>query len=47
MNDWKPNAEKFREEDAILIGARNGLSITEGLHLFAENAVLESRFRDV
>lgn len=40
MIDWKPIAEKFREADAILIGASNGLSITEGLHLFADNAVL-------
>ena len=36
MIDWKPIAEKFREADAILIGASNGLSITEGLHLFAD-----------
>ena len=36
MIDWNPIAEKFREADAILIGASNGLSITEGLHLFAE-----------
>ena len=28
MIDWKPIAEKFREADAILIGASNGLSIT-------------------
>ena len=27
----------LKEADAILIGASNGLSITEGLHLFAEN----------
>ena len=25
--------------DAVLIGASNGLSITEGLHLFADNQV--------
>ena len=41
MIDWKPIAEKFREADAILIGASNGLSITEGLHLFADNAAFE------
>ena len=33
MIDWNSIAEKFREADAILIGASNGLSITEGLHL--------------
>ena len=41
MIDWNPIAEKFREADAILIGASNGLSITEGLHLFADNAAFE------
>ena len=44
MIDWKPIAEKFREADAILIGASNGLSITEGLHLFADNAAFEKLF---
>ena len=37
MIDWNSIAEKFREADAILIGASNGLSITEGLHLFPDN----------
>lgn len=37
MPDLKPIAAKIREADAILIGASNGLSITEGLHLFADN----------
>ena len=46
MIDWKPIAEKFREADAILIGASNGLSITEGLHLFADNAAYERLFGD-
>jgi len=46
MIDWNPVAEKFREADAILIGASNGLSITEGLHLFADNAVFERLFGD-
>ena len=41
MIDRNPIAEKFREADAILIGASNGLSITEGLHLFADNAAFE------
>ena len=46
MIDWKPIAEKFREADAILIGASNGLSITEGLHLFADNAAFDELFGD-
>ena len=40
-------AEKINEADAILIGASNGLSITEGLHLFADNAVFEELFGDL
>lgn len=47
MIDWKPIAEKFREADAILIGASNGLFITEGLHLFADNLFLTKRPEDI
>lgn len=36
-NTIKQVAQKIKEADAILIGASNGLSITEGLHLFASN----------
>jgi NAD-dependent SIR2 family protein deacetylase len=39
-------AEKIKNADAILIGASNGLSITEGLHLFADNQALEEIFGD-
>ena len=46
MLKLKPIAEKIREADAILIGASNGLSITEGLHLFANNAAFEELFGD-
>lgn len=46
MHDLNPIAEKIREADAILIGASNGLSITEGLHLFADNAAFEKLFGD-
>ena len=46
MIDWNPIAEKFREADAILIGASNGLSITEGLRLFADNAAFDELFGD-
>ena len=44
--DLKPIAEKIREADVILIGASNGLSITEGLHLFADDPVFERWFGD-
>ena len=46
MPDLKPIAEKIKEADAILIGASNGLSITEGLHLFADNAAFDELFGD-
>lgn len=40
-------AGKIQGADAILIGASNGLSITEGLHLFADNAAFEEVFGDL
>ena len=46
MNN-KEIAEKLKAADAILIGASNGLSITEGLHLFADNAAFEVLFGDL
>ena len=42
----EPYCGKFREADAILIGASNGLSITEGLRLFADNAAFDELFGD-
>ena len=33
---------RIKEADAILIGASNGLSITEGLHLFADNTAFDT-----
>lgn len=46
MYDLKPAAKALREADAILIGASNGLSIAEGLHLFADNSAFEDLFGD-
>lgn len=46
MYDLKPAAEALRKADAILIGASNGLSISEGLHLFADNAAFAALFGD-
>lgn len=40
-------ADKIKNADAILIGASNGLSITEGLHLFADDQALEDLFGDL
>lgn len=44
---YKPAARKIKEADAVLIGASNGLSITEGLHLFADNQAFEELFGDL
>lgn len=38
--------QKLKEADAVLIGASNGLSISEGLHLFAENEAFFKMFGD-
>ena len=46
MNQYFEIAEKIENADAILIGASNGLSITEGLHLFADNAAFQKVFGD-
>lgn len=46
MNEMRRIADRIREADAILIGASNGLSITEGLHLFADNPAFEEVFGD-
>ncbi len=40
MTDWNRIAEKLNDADAVLIGASNGLSITEGLNLFADDEML-------
>lgn len=46
MNEYKEIAEKIRNADAILIGASNGFSISEGLHIFADNEAFEEIFGD-
>lgn len=46
MHRSRQIAEKIINADAILIGASNGLSITEGLHLFAEDQAFEELFGD-
>lgn len=38
--------EKIEQADAILVGASNGLSITEGLHIFADNQDFRTLFGD-
>ncbi len=41
MHELGQIADRIKNADAILIGASNGLSITEGLHLFADDRALE------
>ena len=46
MGEYKEIAAKLTEADAILIGASNGFSISEGLHIFADNQAFEEVFGD-
>ncbi|WP_044470023.1 Sir2 family NAD-dependent protein deacetylase [Mannheimia massilioguelmaensis] len=39
-------AEKIKQADAILIGASNGLSISEGFNIFADNVWFQQHFAD-
>lgn len=47
MENLKPAAAAIQEAEAILIGASNGLSIAEGIHLFADNREFEELFGDL
>lgn len=44
MGEYKEIVAKLKEADAILIGASNGFSISEGLHIFADNQAFEEVF---
>lgn len=46
MEEYKEIADKLKEADAILIGASNGFSISEGLHIFADNKAFSEVFGD-
>lgn len=46
MHELNQIADKIKNADAVLVGASNGLSITEGLHLFADDQALEELFGD-
>lgn len=47
IEKMKAIKKKLIEADAILIGASNGLSISEGLHLFADNEIFRKLFGDM
>lgn len=46
MKEYEEIAKKIKEADALLIGASNGLSITEGLNLFANDETFANVFGD-
>ena len=46
MGEYKEIAAKLKAADAILIGASNGFSISEGLPIFADNQAFEEVFGD-
>ena len=46
MEEYKEIADKIKQADAILIGASNGFSISEGLHIFAGDKAFEEIFGD-
>ena len=46
MGKYNEVIKKIQEADAILIGASNGFSISEGLNLFADNEAFEDLFGD-
>lgn len=46
MTDYAEIAEKIRQADAFIIGASNGFSISEGIHIFADNEAFEGLFGD-
>jgi NAD-dependent SIR2 family protein deacetylase len=45
-NKYNKILSKLEEADGIIIGASNGLSISEGIHIFAENADFLENFGD-
>ncbi|NCB92475.1 MAG: NAD-dependent protein deacetylase, SIR2 family [Clostridia bacterium] len=47
MTQYAEIIKKIKNADAILIGASNGLSITEGLHLFADDQAFQTVFGDL
>ena len=46
MEKYIQITEILKNADAILIGASNGFSISEGLHIFADNEAFEGLLGD-
>jgi len=47
MNDMEQIARRLAEADAVLVTASNGLSISEGLNIFADDAAFDELFGDL
>ncbi len=45
-NTYQTIREKIDQADAVLIGASNGLSISEGFNLFADDRWFQENFGD-
>ena len=45
-NKYNQILEKIKEADSIVIGASNGLSISEGYHIFADDSSFREHFGD-
>lgn len=45
-NTYQTIKEKIDQADAVLIGASNGLSISEGFNLFADDRWFQENFGD-
>ena len=45
-NNYNTILTKIEEADGIVIGASNGLSISEGIHIFADNEAFQGNFGD-
>lgn len=46
LNNFAQAVTALSQSEAVLIGASNGLSICEGLHLFADNQAFDRNFGD-
>ena len=46
MEVYREVADRIKQADAVLIGASNGFSIAEGLHIFADDNTFEEVFGD-
>lgn len=47
IHQWREIVEHLALADKVIVGASNGLSITEGIHLFAHNAAFTELFGDL